>query len=270
VKAGDGRRVLPYLTKEAAMKPLRTTVAGVTLTTVLVPTMLAACSSQPTRSGAGPTPSSHPSATATASPAATPTPVPGSGTASPGQADHVVSSRLAYPWHWPNDAALPGHVAHAYAVPPVPELVRISVGNHPANQGQRPFNRMSFTFTTAFPSYRFEFTSKLVGDASGKVIPLSGSGVLKIVFTRAQAHTADGTRSAIISQPARYIGYPRMTDFAQAGDFEGILTYGIGVSWPAAHSNPRLAVRCYEMEEVTATGQHRYVVAIDIDATNPA
>jgi len=48
------------------------------------------------------------------------------------------------------------------------------------------------------------------------------------VFTQAQAHAADGTRSTIISQPGRPTGYRIMTDFAQAGDFEGVLTYGIG------------------------------------------
>ena len=144
------------------------------------------------------------------------------------------------------------------------------LASHPAVAGQRPFNRTSFTFTTAFPSYRFEFASQLVSDASGKVIPLGGQDVLKIVFTQAQAHTTDGTRSTIISQPDRYIGYQRMTDFAQAGDFEGVLTYGIGITRPVLHSNPQFPVRAYEIETVTANGQHRYVVAIDVDASNPA
>jgi hypothetical protein len=60
-----------------------------------------------------------------------------------------------------------------------------------------------------------------------------------------------------------------MADYTQAGDFEGVLSYGVGVTWPAAHSNPQLPVRAYEQETV-AGGQHRYTVAIDIDASNPA
>ena len=94
--------------------------------------------------------------------------------------------------------------------------------------------------------------------------------MLKIVFTHAQAHTADGTRSSVISQPAPRIGYQRMAGYALGGDFEGVLTYGIGITWPIPHSNPQFAVRAYEVETVTASGQHRYTVAIDIDATNPA
>jgi hypothetical protein len=30
------------------------------------------------------------------------------------------------------------------------------------------------------------------------------------------------------------------------------------------HSNPQSAVRAYEVETITANGQHRHVVAIDI------
>ena len=192
---------------------------------------------------------------------------PGSVTASPSASSQVLSFRLAYPWHWPNDTAMPGHVTHASAVPPVPELVQIKVGSHPAASGDRAYNRISFTFTNAFPSYRIAFAGNLVSDGSGKVIPLGGQGVLKIVFTGAQAHTADGTKSSIISQPSSSIGFQRMTDYAQAGDFEGVLSYGVGITWPTAHPNPQLPVRAYE-EETVAGGQHRYTVAIDIDASN--
>ncbi|MGH3418959.1 MAG: AMIN-like domain-containing (lipo)protein [Streptosporangiaceae bacterium] len=251
------------------MKSIRTAVAGMTLA-IAAPAMLAACGSQPASPAAGPSPSSMPSATATASPPATPAPtqVPGSGSTSPAPSIRVVSSRIAYPWHWPNDPAGPGRVTHAYAVPPVPELVQISVGNHSEEHGQLPYNRMSFTFTTAFPNYHFEWVGKLVSDVSGQVVSLHGTDVLKIVFTKAQAHTADGARSTIVSQPGRPIGYPFMNDFAQAGDFEGVLTYGIGVTRPVLHSNPQTMVRAYEVEVVTATGQHRYVVAIDIDGSH--
>lgn len=84
------------------------------------------------------------------------------------------------------------------------------------------------------------------------------------MFTQAQAHAADGTPSTIISQPGRPIDYQIMTDFAQAGESEGVLTYGIGVARPIMYSNPQSAVRAYEVEMITADGQHRYVVAIDI------
>jgi hypothetical protein len=161
---------------------------------------------------------------------------------------------------------MPGLVTHSYPVPPMPELIQIRVGDHRAEHGQLPYNRMSFTFTRAFPRYHFEWVGQLVSDASGKVVPLAGTDVLKIVFDQARAHSADGTRSTIASEPGRPIGFAAMTDFAQAGDFEGVLSYGIGVTRAVLHSNPQTLVRAYEVETVTAAGQHRYVVAIDINA----
>ena len=249
------------------MKSVRTAVAGAALAIAMVPVTLAGCGSQPATPAVTPSPSSTPTATAPASPGApAPTHTPGPGATSPAPSIRVVSSRLAYPWHWPNDPARPGRVAHSYPVPPMPELVRISVGYHPGEHGQLPYNRMSFTFTRAFPSYHFEWASQLVSDASGKVIPLAGTDVLKVVFDQAQAHSADGTRSTIVSQPGRPIGYQSMTDYAMAGDYEGVLTYGVGYTRAVPLSNPQTYVRAYEVETVTAAGQHRYVVAIDINA----
>jgi hypothetical protein len=177
----------------------------------------------------------------------------------------VVSSRLAYQWHWPNDAARPGSVTHRQQVPSVPALVAIDVGDHPNDPGERAFNRMSFTFDTGFPSYRFEYRDTLYADGSGAPIALAGRGVLVVRFEVAQAHSADGTRSTIGSKPPVDIGYRRMVSYAQAGDFEGVLTYGIGIAWPNPHSNPQIPVRAYEVERITASGQHRYVIAIDVD-----
>jgi hypothetical protein len=51
------------------------------------------------------------------------------------------------------------------------------------------------------------------------------------------------------------------------GDFEGVVTYGIGIAWPVPHSNPQFAVRATGVEKGTAQGQHVYIVAIDVDAT---
>ena len=247
------------------MKSVRTAVAAAALSIAVVPVTLAGCGSQPATPAA--TPSSTPTATAPVSPGApVPTQTPGPGTTSPAPSIRVISSRLAYPWHWPNDTARPGRVVHSYPVPPVPDLVQISVGYHPGEHGQLPYSRMSFTFTQAFPGYHFEWVSQLVGDASGKVVPLAGTDVLRVVFDQAQAHSADGTRSTIVSQPGRPIGYPSMTDYARAGDYEGVLTYGIGSTRAVLHSNPQTSVRAYEVEVVTAAGQHRYVVAIDINA----
>jgi hypothetical protein len=247
------------------MKTIVRNSAGVALVFPVTIALLAGCGHR----------SPRPEASASGTPAATAMPnpttsgsasAPGPSTAStPGT--RVIASLVAYQWRWPNNADKPGLVPHAAAVP-VPELVRINVGSHPGEPGQPPFDRMSFTFTNAFPSYRFAFTDQLTGDPSGQVIPVKGLDILRIVFTGAQAHAADGTRSTIISQPVRDIGYRRMVDYALGGDFEGVLTYGIGINWPIPKSNPQIPVRAYEIQTVMASGQHRYVVAIDINSAN--
>ncbi|MFC4999403.1 hypothetical protein ACFPIJ_16330 [Dactylosporangium cerinum] len=58
-----------------------------------------------------------------------------------------------------------------------------------------------------------------------------------------------------------------MIDYVQAGDHEGVLTHGIGITWPNAQSNPQIAVRADEAVRVDAIGYRQHVVAIDVDAT---
>lgn len=232
---------------------------------VLVPGALAGCG--PSSSPAGPAAPSSPSGSAAAPSSPSPSsPSPFSPEPAPAPTATVVSSTVSYPWHWPNDVNQPGRVQHRYPVPPLPRLIAIGAGSHPAQQGERAYDRMSFTFTTAFPSYQFSFTKALVADPSGNPVKLAGNGVLKVTFRLAQAHTASG-RSSIAVQPPAQLGLNRMTSWAQAGDFEGVVTIGIGVTWPSSQSNPQIPVRATELEKVTAQGQHLYVVAIDIDAT---
>ena len=100
-------------------------------------------------------------------------------------------------------------VTHTYPIPPLPQLIRLGAGEHPADPGERPFDRMSFTFTTAFPTYQIAFVDRLVGDGSGQPVPLEGTGVLRIVFRQARAHDDDGTASVLAGPPA-HLGYPRI------------------------------------------------------------
>jgi hypothetical protein len=39
------------------------------------------------------------------------------------------------------------------------------------------------------------------------------------------------------------------------------------IAWPGSPPDPRIAVRVVEVEQVTAVGEHRYAVAVDVDAT---
>lgn len=236
---------------------------------ILAAAGLSACGHTVAPSAGAPAPSAARSGTAA------PAPHPSTGLAPsprrsgpPSPAERVISARVSYPWHWPNDPRYPGSVAHSYQVPPVPRLVTISAGDHPGDPGEIPYNRLSFTFTTAFPSYQVKFVDALVTGPSGRTVPLAGHGVLQVTFRQAQAHAAGG-RPTVVTQPPRHLGFARMISWAPGGDFEGVLTYGIGIDWPVKNANPQFRVRTIEVEKAGAAGQHRYVVAIDIDATQP-
>lgn len=171
------------------------------------------------------TASPAPRATSSRAPTAGPTqPVPTASESAPGPGWTVASSRVAYQWRWPGGAVT---VNHAYPVPPVAELVSVGAGNHPNDPGDRPYNRMSFSFTTAYPTYIFEYVDHLIADGSGQPIPLAGLGVVRI---------------------------------------EGHVSYGIGIAWQYPHSNPHIAVRVYEVTYANSQGEHRYVIAFDVDA----
>ena len=257
------------------MRPTRRTLTRALLLLTLILPASVGCgtnappvgspSAAPTTTIASPAPSATSGPAPTATPAQ-PTPtqsVPTPSTPVPPPGWTVVSSRVAYQWRWPGGGVT---VNHTYPVPPVAELVSIGAGNHPDDPGDRPYNRMSFSFTTAYPTYTFEYVNQLVADGSGQPIPLAGLGVLRIVFTPAQAHNPAGTASSIQSQPPAHLGMARMVEYARAGDFEGHLSYGIGITWPDPHSNAQIAVRVYEVTYTNSHGEHRYVIAFDIDA----
>ena len=274
---------------------LRTRNTGLGMVAVLL--ALTACTPSPPQSG-GTSPSA---ATSTASPTAPATPTtPGTSTAAPPASTapatitaapsasatipadtdekppphsgvKVISSRIVHDWAWPGPGQ-PFRITHEYPVPiapppaePLPTLYAIGAGSHPAEKP--PFDQMSFRFQGGFPSYDIEFVPELLADASGLPVPMPGTGaILKVVFRDAQAHKADGTASTITSAPAPTIGYPALTSYAPAGDFEGVLSYGFGVGQPR-QTVPETKVRVYEVEKIER-GQHLYVVAIQLDATS--
>ncbi|MCB5291177.1 hypothetical protein [Arthrobacter sp. SO3] len=228
--------------------------------------------SQPATSSSAPSPSP---ATSTAAPSASATasatvPADSDETAPPQSGDKVIASTVALDWTWPGPGQ-PFNATHENPVPlspppaaPLPTLYAIGAGMHPADTP--PYDQLSFRFQGGFPSYNVEFVPELIADASGLPVPMPGTGaILKVVFHGAQAHTEDGTASSITSAPAPSIGYPALTSYAPAGDFEGVLTYGIGVGRPTG-TVPETKVRVYEVEKIEG-GQHLYVVAVQLDAS---
>ena len=102
-----------------------------------------------------------------------------------------------------------------------PVLVDVRAGSH---QG---FDRVVFEFDGAVPEHTVSYTDQLVEDGTGDPVSLSGSADLEVVFQGANAHEEDGSPTV---SPRRFS--PDLTavkEIAQTGDFEAVVSYGIGV-----------------------------------------
>jgi hypothetical protein len=102
-----------------------------------------------------------------------------------------------------------------------PTLTDVRAGRHTG------FDRVVFEFSGAVPEHRVRYVDQLVQDGSGKPVSVAGAADLEVVFHGANAHEDDGTPTI---SPRRFsTGLPAVKEIAQIGDFEAVVTYGIGV-----------------------------------------
>ncbi|MEH0845618.1 hypothetical protein V6U81_24825 [Micromonospora sp. CPCC 205711] len=157
---------------------------------------------------------------ATTGPATT-GPAPATRTAAPGD------WHVTYGWAVPTSAARVGHVVRPPVNPPpgepLPVLVEVRVGDHPDEN----FSRITFAFRGPTPSYEVVYVARVEQDGSGAPVDLPGTAFLAVRFSPAQAHDNSGAGTA--SLPPRAVGYPTLRGWAPAGDFEGYLTFGLGL-----------------------------------------
>jgi hypothetical protein len=153
--------------------------------------------------------------------------------------------------------ASPAQVAHLVQAPvtpapgePLPVLVRIQVGDHPSEG----FSRITFAFRGPTPSYQVGYVPRVQSDGSGDPVNLPGNAFLALRFDPAQAH--DNAGRSTVSAPSRTIGYPTLRGWAPAGDFEGYVSFGLGVQT----SGERLPVRLGESTRPDGT----HVVSVDV------
>ena len=102
-----------------------------------------------------------------------------------------------------------------------PTLVDVRAGRHPG------FDRVVFELQGAVPEHHVRYVDQLVEDGSGAPVSVAGSADLEVVFQGANAHDEDGTPSV---SPRRFSpGLAAVKEVAQIGDFEAVVSYGIGL-----------------------------------------
>ncbi len=131
-----------------------------------------------------------------------------------------------------------------------PQLTAVRAAAHPG------YDRLVFQFSGSLPArHTVSWVSEVVQDASGLPVPLGGKAFLKVVFAPATAHTAAGAPT-YAGLPGRY-DLPVLRQVKAAGDFEGVLSFGIGIWQRAA------------LHVFTLTGPARLVIDISVPSGGP-
>jgi hypothetical protein len=103
------------------------------------------------------------------------------------------------------------------------ELYQIAAGCHAT------YDRFVIRARLAKPGYRVRYVNQVVQDGSGLPVTLLGSKRLLVVVPNGRAHTADGTAS-LVPQVLTPL-CPNLRQVKLAGDFEGVVSFGLGLKF---------------------------------------
>ena len=181
-----------------------------------------------------------------------------------GRPDDGGTYRVTYGWAVPsNRVTVPHTVNPPISTPigvPLPYLAEIRTGDH---AGEKPgYGRISYYFRGAFPEYNLQYVGQVLSEAKGDPVPLEGNAKLRIQFVHAQAHD-DGGNSTITYAANQHIGFKNLVSYAPAGDYEGYLSYGLGIQ-VAPNSDQVLPIRVGELKKPDGHGDFFYVIAVDV------
>ncbi len=126
--------------------------------------------------------------------------------------------------------------AGATTVPVAPTLTQVSAAHHYGH------DQLVFQFRGGVPAqYSASYVSQVIGDASGLPVNVVGSALLRVRFAPAAGHNEKG----IVTYGAtkRTYALPEIIQVANAGDFESVLSFGVGLAQKAPfymYTQPRL------------------------------
>ena len=112
-------------------------------------------------------------------------------------------------------------VARSRQARPAPELVSVQAVE------RKGYDRVLFTFRGAVPGYRVGYVPR-VADQGGRPLPLRGRAFLAVTFEPARAHDPGG--AATVSTATLTPASPVLRQVRFAGDFEGQVSYGLGLA----------------------------------------
>ncbi|NUR86059.1 MAG: GerMN domain-containing protein [Nonomuraea sp.] len=106
---------------------------------------------------------------------------------------------------------------------PAPVLVAVRAAHQPG------FDRLVFEFRGRVPAQReIRYVPRLVADPSGRAVAVVGDALLQIRFARADGHDARG--DGTYGPARRTYALPGVIQVVNTGDFEAVLTFGVGLA----------------------------------------
>ena len=109
------------------------------------------------------------------------------------------------------------------ATPVAPVLTQITAAHHPG------YDRLVFTFRGGVPSqHTAKYVSQVIADPSGLPVSVVGNAKLLVRFYAANGHNEMG--KGTYGATSRTFALPGIIQVKQAGDFEAVLTFGVGVA----------------------------------------
>ena len=107
--------------------------------------------------------------------------------------------------------------------PAIPALTQIQAAHHPG------YDRMVFQFSDGLPGQRTAgYVSQVTADPSGKKMNVAGNATLLVRFSQANGHNSGGR--VTYGPAARTYALPQIIQCVNAGDYEAVLRFGIGVA----------------------------------------
>ena len=100
------------------------------------------------------------------------------------------------------------------------EVSNLATGCHPG------FDRFVVRTRLARPQYDVRYVKRIVQDGSGAPVRLEGKRRIRIVIRNGRAHTNAG---APLVPRVRTPHCPNLRQVKLAGDFEGVVTFGLGL-----------------------------------------
>ena len=130
-------------------------------------------------------------------------------------------------------ASFLGLAAVAFGLPPFTTAPKSSGGSGGqaevfgvATGCHATFDRFVIRARFATPGYAVRYVRRIVADGSGEPVPLRGTKRIRVIVRNARGHTQGGTN---LLPAVRTPLCPNLRQVKTAGDFEGVVTFGLGL-----------------------------------------